>query len=197
MPDNLPSTPEQTNGENGESRDALSWYKAIKAGKDFVSNYMSDPLNELSQPPLSIGFPPDDHDNPDPSEERDAVREAKRQEYELRLLAAENRAKELDNEATRLENEQRDLENELRRTLGLTAIKFVAGQLIVCDTVFALYVNYAMNMGWHIPNEVIIGWMAASLVEIIGILWVIARSLFPFRDRHRDRDAESKGRGER
>ena len=159
--------PSGDDNENSESRDALEWYKAIKSGKEFVTSHMSDPLNRLAQEPLSIGFPYDGHGGPDPSEERDAVQEAKRFEHELRLLAAENRAKELDNEATRLENDQRDLENELRRTLGLTAIKFVAAQLVVCDTLFALYVNYTMNMEWHVPNEVIIGWMAASLIEII------------------------------
>lgn len=195
MVDNRPTTPNEGNGGNDdESRDALEWYKAIKSGREFVTDCLNDSLNKLTHESLSIGFPRDGRSDSDPSEERDVVGEAKKAEYELRRLAAENRAKELDNEATRLENDQRGLENELRRTLGLTAIKFVAAQLIVCDALLALYVNYTMNMGWSIPNEVIIGWMAASLVEIIGILWVIARSLFPFRDKHRDHDAESKGR---
>ena len=102
----------------------------------------------------------------------------------------ENKRLEFDNEKIKLENRRLKGENKLRRRLGTAAIVFVAVQLGVCDIGFAAYVIYSIVKGWAIPNNVILGWMAASLVEIIGILWVIARSLFPFRDEHRDFEAE-------
>lgn len=41
-----------------------------------------------------------------------------------------------------------------------------------------------------IPTQVIVAWLSATLVEIIGILWVVTRSLFPFHDGLRDKAAE-------
>ena len=61
-----------------------------------------------------------------------------------------------------------------------------------------LVVAYTAHLMWlqrEIPTEVIISWMGATTAEIIGILWVIARSLFPFRDEHRSTDLEKSGGG--
>ena len=41
-----------------------------------------------------------------------------------------------------------------------------------------------------VPSNVMVAWMASTFVEVIGILWVITRSLFPFNDAYRDRDGE-------
>ena len=83
-------------------------------------------------------------------------------------------------------------ENSLRKTLGVCALWFVGIQLAVCDIVMGIYIIRTMLVNGSVPSEILIGWMTACLVEIIGVLWVIARSLFPFKDRHRDKDAESK-----
>ena len=47
----------------------------------------------------------------------------------------------------------------------------------------------------EIPTEVIISFIGATTAEIIGILWVIARSLFPFQDENRSADLEKSGGG--
>lgn len=73
-------------------------------------------------------------------------------------------------------------ENELRGMLGRWALRFVGFQIVVCDAVIGAYVASSIVRGETVPQEVLIGWMTSSLVEIIGILWVIARSLFPFKD---------------
>lgn len=83
-------------------------------------------------------------------------------------------------------------ENTLRRILGISAVGFVGFQLLVCNAVISIYVIVLLVRGQDIPSEVLIGWMSSALVEIIGILWVIARSLFPFKDKRRNRDAESR-----
>lgn len=102
-----------------------------------------------------------------------------------RRRAERARARRLEADAARAEGE-----NELREMLGKWALMFVGFQLAACDAVMAGYVIYSAFQGISIPTEVMIGWMTASLVEIIGILWVIARSLFPFRDISRDEISE-------
>lgn len=87
-------------------------------------------------------------------------------------------------------------ENILRMVLGIGSIVLVFIQLIVCDIGIFLYGWECYKRGWQIPTEVVLGWLSASLIEIIGVLWVIARSLFPFRDKRRDTSSE-KGRDPR
>lgn len=36
------------------------------------------------------------------------------------------------------------------------------------------------------------GILAVTAIVVVGILWVIARNLFPFHDKHRDREAEKQ-----
>ena len=80
--------------------------------------------------------------------------------------------------------------------LGIGSIVLVFIQLIVCDIGIFLYGWECNKRGWQIPTEVVLGWLSASLIEIIGVLWVIARSLFPFRDKRKDTSSE-KGRDPR
>ena len=81
-------------------------------------------------------------------------------------------------------------ENIIRRRLGFWALVFVGFQLFVCDALMAGYVITELVQGKTIAPSVMASWMGASLVEVIGILWVIARSLFPFRDKYRNLTAE-------
>ena len=52
------------------------------------------------------------------------------------------------------------------------------------------YIVTMLVLKQDVPTQVLITWLSSTIVEIIGILWVIARSLFPFRDRHRDTEGE-------
>lgn len=91
--------------------------------------------------------------------------------------------------------ERAEGENELRSVIGNWAIKFVSAQIIICDIGMVAYFGHCVSLGTLVPTEVAIAWMTATLVEVIGILWVIARSLFPFRDENRDRDSEKRSNG--
>ena len=84
---------------------------------------------------------------------------------------------EADREASRAER-LKD-ENSLRRRLGYSAIGIVITQLFVCDAFVLLYGLYCSHNGWEIPSQVVISWMASTIVEVIGLLLVIAKSLFP------------------
>lgn len=82
--------------------------------------------------------------------------------------------------------------NWLRVILAVGALFFVGTQLVASDWLVFKYMNAQLAAGRTLPTEFLIAWLAASLVEVIGILWVIARSLFPFRDKHRNQKAENK-----
>ena len=72
------------------------------------------------------------------------------------------------------------------------SLRFVGFQIFVCDALIAAYIVVNLVRKITVPSEVIFGVLGTSLVEIIGILWVITRSLFPFHDSHRDRSKESE-----
>lgn len=63
-------------------------------------------------------------------------------------------------------------------------------QLVVTNVVVFGYVFFSFWFNHAVPSNVMVAWMTSTFVEIIGILWVITRSLFPFNDAYRDRDGE-------
>lgn len=108
-------------------------------------------------------------------------------EFNLERAKLLNRQKEqeLEEQAQKIKrlkarNARRWLSIILRGILAVTAIVFVSE-----------YVAYMIHTDKESP-VVIISWMATSLGEVVGILWVIARNLFPFHDKHRDREAEKQ-----
>lgn len=64
----------------------------------------------------------------------------------------------------------------LRRGIGIAAIGFMGFQLLVADAVFLIYGFYN---SWDIPAVVIDGWLAAVVIQVVGVVLVVARSLFP------------------
>lgn len=115
-----------------------------------------------------------------PTLPRDAVSAANKSRRERA------KAQKAEEEADRIHRE-----NELRTLVGKKSLHFVSQQLWFCNILMLLYCAASLYFSRTIPTEVILGWIAACLVEIIGILWVIARSLFPFRDKNRDSNAEN------
>ena len=83
-------------------------------------------------------------------------------------------------------------ENNIRKTVATWSLRFVGVQIAVCDALTAAYIVVNLARGITVPSEVIFGVLGTSLAEIIGILWVITRSLFPFHDANRDRSKESE-----
>lgn len=132
---------------------------------------------------------------------KDAVKGATAPRFMISLLKedesrteASNRRREEGAKARKLEADAKraEDENDLRKMLGKWALRFVGFQIFVCDLIVGVYVGSSVWRGSSVPVEVLVGWMTSSLVEIIGILWVIARSLFPFRDEYRDQSSEER-----
>jgi hypothetical protein len=67
-------------------------------------------------------------------------------------------------------------DSRLREALGYGAIAAAGSQLLSANVGFYLY---AAHKHWDIPSEVVIGWLGATVAQIVGIVLVIAKYLFP------------------
>ena len=66
----------------------------------------------------------------------------------------------------------------MKKGLGYAAFWVVGAQLVIAD---AAFIWYAFARDWDIPPEVMIGWLSATVVQVVGVVLVIARHLFPTR----------------
>ncbi|OII27569.1 hypothetical protein [Frigoribacterium sp. MCBA15_019] len=75
-----------------------------------------------------------------------------------------------------------DLDVRLKALVARWSVGAMIGQLVVADGVFVLYAW--LGRDWDIEPAVILGWLSATVVEVIGIVVIVARYLFP-KDGHR------------
>lgn len=85
----------------------------------------------------------------------------------------------------KFEGERRTVENadlrqdvRLKRRYANGALFAIGSQLLVADGVFVVY---GWQNHWQLAPEVILGWLSATVVEVIGVVLVITRYLFPAR----------------
>ena len=76
----------------------------------------------------------------------------------------------------------RDLELDisLKRRYARVLLWLLGGQLAVADGVFIAYAQVGAH--WKLSTSVINGWLGATLIEVVGIVLVVTRYLFPRRD---------------
>ena len=80
-----------------------------------------------------------------------------------------------------LKLKDRDQTINLRLRLAWFAIIAVSIQLMIANLIFGWYM---WANGWtNLPSEIMIAWLSSTVVEVIGIVVIIARNLFPSRDR--------------
>lgn len=79
-----------------------------------------------------------------------------------------------------LEREHLKQDLELKKRYGNRLLWLVTGQLAVADVVFILY--FIVGAHWNPPEGIIYAWLSATLVELIGVVAVVTRYLFPRRD---------------
>ncbi len=75
-------------------------------------------------------------------------------------------------------NAKQDL--ELRETYAKWLLGILAIELVVVNVIFCLYA--AKGRDWRLPDGVIQIWLAATVVQVVGIVTVVTRYLFPRRD---------------
>lgn len=69
---------------------------------------------------------------------------------------------------------------QLKQTYARWLLWVMVGQLMLADVVFVLYAE--LGRDWDLPPGVIGGWLAATFGEVVGIVLVVTRYLFPRRD---------------
>lgn len=79
----------------------------------------------------------------------------------------------------------------LKRLLAWVAIAAVILQLLVADLFLAYYV---LHEDAAPSDTVLIAWLSASVVEVIGIVAIVARNLFPNPAKQRARSGRRRGK---
>lgn len=72
------------------------------------------------------------------------------------------------------------LELEHRELYAKRLIWVLVGELMFTNIVFVAYAWAGMH--WRVPDTVVVGFLAAVVIEVIGLVFVITRNLFPNRD---------------
>lgn len=75
-----------------------------------------------------------------------------------------------------LNRQKRKNEIELHRRVGNGALILMVAQLTIADAAFYLY---GFFNSWDIPTAAITTWLGATVIQIIGVVLVITRNLFP------------------
>jgi hypothetical protein len=71
-------------------------------------------------------------------------------------------------------------EIELRRNYAWGLLAILALQIAVADVVFWLFAEIGEH--WRLSDGVIQIWLAAAVVQVVGVVTVVTRHLFPRRD---------------
>jgi hypothetical protein len=54
--------------------------------------------------------------------------------------------------------------------------------MAIADTLMFLYAGLGRH--WNVPDGVINGWLAATVIQLVGVVLVVTRYLFPDRTSH-------------
>jgi hypothetical protein len=93
----------------------------------------------------------------------------------LRFLTEKAQLQEIE-----LKKEYATQEIELRETYAKGLLAILAVELVVVNVIFWVYAENGKN--WNIPDGVIQIWLGATVVQIVGVVTVVTRYLFPNRN---------------
>jgi len=97
-----------------------------------------------------------------------------KRKHPLERLALPPDDVELATAIVKLRARQQDV--KLKRMLALFAVVAVSVQLLVADLILMRWIVF----GETAPSDgVLVAWMSATVVEVIGIVAIVARNLFP------------------
>lgn len=77
-----------------------------------------------------------------------------------------------------IREQEQDL--ELKGKYGRRLLSMMILQLGIADAVFVAYAWAGKS--WNVPTESMHVWLGATLVEVIGVVYVVTRYLFPTRE---------------
>jgi hypothetical protein len=101
-----------------------------------------------------------------------------RRAQQLRQSApATEPVEKLEDARKRVEVEREESDLGLSRIVGRGTMVLMGFQVLVIDGGF---LTYAAENSWHMPPEVMISWLGAGTLQIVGsVALVVARHLFP------------------
>lgn len=82
---------------------------------------------------------------------------------------------------TKRERDKQEI--ELRRTYANGLLRILTGQLVIAGAVFVAFAWAGKD--WNLSTAVIDTWLGAVVVQVIGVVLVVTRHLFPQRDSKR------------
>jgi hypothetical protein len=94
---------------------------------------------------------------------------------ELRHLPERDRA-----QAIELKRKSAELEHGLKKTYATWILVLLGFQLALANAIFVAFAW--VGEGWDLSTPVIQAWLAATVVQIVGVVLVVTRHLFPNRD---------------
>ena len=72
-------------------------------------------------------------------------------------------------------------ERKVKRRYANTLLVGMFIQIAVTDTAFFLYAS-SKNVQWEVPVAAMNVWLGATVVQVIGVVEIVTRHLFPRRD---------------
>jgi hypothetical protein len=73
-------------------------------------------------------------------------------------------------------------EHGLRQKYADWIILLLGAQFVIADAVFVAFAW--AGRGWDLPSGVVEVWLAATVVQVIGVVAIVTRHLFPGRERN-------------
>ncbi len=70
-----------------------------------------------------------------------------------------------------------DNELDLRRRYARWLLRLMIVQLVAANATFLAYAG--AGLGWNVPAEVMTAWLVAPAVQLVGVVAVVTRHLFP------------------
>lgn len=79
-----------------------------------------------------------------------------------------------------LDHRDRAQDIGLKKAYAKRLIWLLTAQMAFTNLVFFIYAWAGLD--WRVPQNVMIAWLAATVVELIGVVTVVVHHLFPRRD---------------
>lgn len=164
------------NSHCGEDDEAIRIYQDYSA-KGSVSDEDSTPFPSESGSPSDGSLPLEGYNGNISGSDDEGTN--------LAVEPIQKRFERLEGDRREALNERVKDENKLRNKLGNALLLMVGVQLIASDIFLACFMwNNAHT------DTVMLAWLSSCVVEVIGIVLVITRSIFPKKNQYADEEAE-------
>jgi hypothetical protein len=82
-----------------------------------------------------------------------------------------------------LEDVEKVQELHLKEKYGKTLLRMMAAQLVAANAVFVVYAWVGTDPAWQVDPNVMQVWLGATVIQVIGVVHVVTRNLFPRKDK--------------